>query len=220
LRSTLLRVVLRSVLRGLAHLRISGLENIPRRGPCLVVFNQMSVVDTPLMSTLVPRRDVTGLVARDYRAHPVYRLLVECGGGIWIRRRTGDRAALETALEALRQGWVVGISPEGRRSPTRALIHGRPGPAFLARRSGVPIVPVGFANTDNLAEDWKRFRRPTIEIRIGEPFALPPPDEARRKERRRDDTDRIMCRIAALLPPRHRGVYADHPYLKERLTVA
>lgn len=217
-RSTALRATLSSIIGLLARRRITGLENIPRQGPCLLVFNQMSLIDTPLLSVLVPRRDVTGLVARDYRANPVYRFLVECGGGMWLRRGGADRAALDAALEALERGWVVGISPEGRRSPTQALVQGKPGPAFLARRSGAPIVPVAFANTENLAATWRRFRRPTITIRVGEPFRLPALDGGSRKQRLRDDTDHIMCRIAALLPSRYRGVYAEHPYLTKRVS--
>jgi 1-acyl-sn-glycerol-3-phosphate acyltransferase len=138
---------------------------------------------------------------------------------MWLRRASADRRGLDAGLVALRRGWAVGISPEGRRSPTRALIAGKPGPAFLARRSGAPIVPVAFANTDIAAACWRRGRRPTIEIRVGAPFHLPEPTGRNRRERRRDDTDRIMCHIAALLPARHRGVYAHHPYLEERLTV-
>jgi 1-acyl-sn-glycerol-3-phosphate acyltransferase len=212
-RSTALRSALSSVLDVLARRRVSGVENIPREGPCLLVFNQISLVDTPLLSVLVPRRDVTGLVARDYRTNPVYRLLVECGGGMWIRRGASDRSALRAALGALRAGWVVGISPEGRRSRTGGLIPGKPGPAFLARHSGAPIVPVGFAGTGALAAEWKRFRRPTITVRVGEPFQLPPARGSGRKQRLGDDTDFIMCRIAALLPPHYHGAYAAHPYL-------
>jgi 1-acyl-sn-glycerol-3-phosphate acyltransferase len=215
-RSTVLRGAISSLLGVLARRTLSGVENIPRQGPCLLVFNQMSLFDTPLLSVLVPRRDVTGLVARDYRRNPVYRLLVECGGGMWIRRAAGDRAALEAGLAALKQGWVVGISPEGRRSRTGGLLQGKPGSAFLARRSGAPIVPVAFVNTDKLAAAWRRFNRPTIEIRVGEPFRLSGPGGGSRKQRRRDDTDRIMCHIAALLPPRYRGVYAEHLYLSRR----
>ena len=213
-RSAILRRTLSGVLSIIARRTTAGVENIPRRGPCLLVFNQMSVVDTALLSLLVPRRDVTGLVAMDYRRNPIYRFLVECGGGLWIRRAWPDRAALEAGLTALRKGWVVGISPEGRRSPTRSLIQAKPGAAFLARRSGVPIVPVAFANTDNLAANWRRLRRPTIDIRVGKPFHLPPPEPGDRKQRRQDDTARIMCQIAALLPPRYRGVFAEHPYLR------
>jgi 1-acyl-sn-glycerol-3-phosphate acyltransferase len=212
-RSTLVRRLVALALRLLARRRISGLEHIPRQGPCLLVFNQMSVFDTALLSTMVPRADVTGLVAHDYKRNAFYRVLVEWGGGMWIRRNAGDRAGLEAGLGALSRGWVVGISPEGRRSPTGALVTGKPGPAFLARRSGAPIVPVAFTNTETMAASLKRLRRPTVAITIGAPFALPPADGGSRKQRRRDDTDRIMCHIAALLPPRYHGVYADHPYL-------
>jgi 1-acyl-sn-glycerol-3-phosphate acyltransferase len=212
-RSTVLRAVLSPVLTLLARRRVAGLENIPAEGPCLVVFNQTSLLDTPLVSLLVPRRDVTGLVARDYRPNPVYRFLVECGGGIWIRRCAGDRAALRAALDALRRGWVVGISPEGRRSPAGSLGPGKPGPAYLARRADVPIVPVAFTGTGSIARELGRLRRATVTVRVGQGFRLPARPGAPTKERLRDDTDRIMCAIAALLPPRCRGVYAGHPYL-------
>jgi 3-oxoacyl-[acyl-carrier protein] reductase len=79
--SVILRAAVSALLGRLARREISGLDNIPRRGPCLVVFNQMSLFDTPLISVLVPRRDVTGLVARDYRRNPFYRVLIEYGGG-------------------------------------------------------------------------------------------------------------------------------------------
>ena len=212
-RSRLLRGFLLALLSRLTRLRVEGVHHIPREGCCLLVFNQMSVVDTPLLSVIVPRADVTGLVARDYRRNPFYRAMVECGGGLWIRRRSGDRAALRAALSALARGWVVGISPEGRRSPHGALVEGRPGPAFLARRSHAPIVPVAFANTENFASSLRRLRRPTITVRVGAPFRLPPHDGPRTKETLREDTDRIMCRIAALLPGRYHGAYAAHPFL-------
>jgi 1-acyl-sn-glycerol-3-phosphate acyltransferase len=208
-RSTALRRTLSGALAILTRRRVSGLERIPRNGPCLLVFNQLSLVDTPLLSVLVPRRDVTGLVAQDYARNPVYRFLVECGGGIWIRRGARDRVALAGALAALRAGWVVGISPEGRRSPTGALIQAKSGPAFLARRSGAPIVPLGFENMDALALDWRRLRRPTITVRIGEPFRLPPETKLGRKQQLRADTDFIMGRLTAVLPRRYHGVYAQ-----------
>jgi 1-acyl-sn-glycerol-3-phosphate acyltransferase len=215
-RSVVTRAAVSAMLGVLARRRVAGLENIPAEGACLLVFNQASVFDTPLVSVLVPRPDVTGLVARDYRRNLVYRWLVECGGGMWIRRRTGDRAALEEALQALRRGWVVGISPEGRRSPDGALVRAHAGPAFLARRANVPIVPVGITNTARIGADLRRLRRAEVTVRVGEPFRLPRVARSRSRATRRDDTDRIMCRIAELLPPGCHGAYAGHPYLAAR----
>jgi 1-acyl-sn-glycerol-3-phosphate acyltransferase len=196
-----------------ARREVTGIENIPRSGACLVVFNQTSVFDTPIVNTLVPRADVTGLVALDYRRNPFYRVLIEAGGGMWIRRSSSDRAALQAALRALERGWVVEISPEGRRSPTGALVRAKPGAAFLATRTGAPVVPVAFTNTENLAASLRRLRRSTITVRVGEPFQLDPIDGGNRHLRLLDATDQVMCRVAALLPPRYRGVYAGHPYL-------
>jgi 1-acyl-sn-glycerol-3-phosphate acyltransferase len=215
--SVAVRAIVSSALGLLARRELEGLEYIPREGPCLLVFNQRSVFDTPLVSTLVPRDDVTGLVARDYRRNPFYRYLIERGGGVWITRCSGDRGALDAALDALARGWVVGISPEGRRSRTGGLVEGKPGPAFLARRSGAPIVPVGFVNTDRIAGSVLRLRRETVSIRIGEPFILPAAQaDLGRRAQLRADTELIMCRIAALLPAGGRGAYAAHAALQPK----
>jgi 1-acyl-sn-glycerol-3-phosphate acyltransferase len=214
--SVIVRATVSRLLGLMARREAFGLEHIPREGPCLLVFNQRSVFDTPLLSTLVPRPDVTGLVARDYRRNPFYRLLVEKGGGVWITRCTGDRGALEAALRALERGWVVGISPEGRRSRTGGLVQGKPGPAFLAKRSGAPIVPVAFTHTDRIARSLARLRRATVTIRVGRPFRLEPFARGSHRAQLRADTDRIMCRIASLLPPGDRGAYAGHPYLESK----
>ena len=218
--SVIVRSCLSRVLGLMAQRRIAGLEHIPLEGPCLLVFNQRSVFDTPLVSTLVPRPDVTGLVARDYARNPFYRVLVEWGGGVWITRCSGDRGALDAALGALARGWVVGISPEGRRSRTGGLVEGKPGPAFLAKRSGAPVVPVAFTHTDRIAGSLARFRRTTVEIRIGAPFRLEPFGRGSHRAQLREDTDHIMCRIAALLPPGERGAYASHPYLEPKGALA
>lgn len=212
--TTLVRRVVASLMRVLTRQSVSGAENIPRRGPCLIVFNQTSIFDTPLVNVLVPRRDVTGLVAWDYRKNPFYRVMVEAGGGLWIRRSSPDRSALRAALEALQRGWVVEISPEGRRSPTGGLVRAKPGPAFLATRTGVPVVPVAFTGTGAIAPSLRRLRRARVAICVGEPFRMDPVDGPCRRQRLREAADLIMCRLAALLPRAQRGVYADHPLLK------
>jgi len=213
-----LRAVIAFLLRRLAKVEVRGSENLPARGPALLVFNQLSLLDTPLMTMLGGGRDVIGLVADDYRKKLHYRLLLEGGGSIWLRRDGAHHTALKAALDALDRGWLVAISPEGRRSPTGALVRGKPGVAFLARRAGVPIVPVAITNTHQVGSSLRRLRRTSVGVRIGRPLRLPPRPprssipEAERgppAERLREDTTRIMERLAALLPPEYRGVYAD-----------
>jgi 1-acyl-sn-glycerol-3-phosphate acyltransferase len=207
--TVVIRGVLAFVIRRIARLDISGAENIPARGPALLVFNQLSILDTPLITMLGNRRDITGLVARDYRRNLVYRFLIGEGGAIWIRRNASDHTALKSALDALANGWVLGISPEGRRSRTGGLMKGNPGPAFLGKHSGVPVVPVAITDTHRVGASLLRARRARVTVRIGPPFRLAPFDHRGRREQLREDTELIMSRIAGLLPDRYRGEYAD-----------
>jgi 1-acyl-sn-glycerol-3-phosphate acyltransferase len=198
----------------LSKRQVIGLENLPTAGPCVLVFNHVSNFDPPLLFTLIRRRDATGLVADNYRDRPFYRFIVEGSGGTWLKRGASDRAALETALALLNNGWLVGIAPEGRRSPSRSLIEGKPGPAFLALHAGALIVPAGLSNTDQLGPALKQMRRITLTIRFGKPFMLPAPDGRDNKAHLRFCTEMIMCHIAALVPEPYRGVYAHHPELQ------
>jgi 1-acyl-sn-glycerol-3-phosphate acyltransferase len=96
---------------------------------------------------------------------------------------------------------------------------GKPGAAYLAAKTGVPIIPMSIVGTEDkeVVRRLRRFRRLDITIRVGEPFSLPPMPRQNRDEFLRQSTDKMMCRIAVLLPPKYRGVYADHPKLQELL---
>ena len=126
---------------------------------------------------------------------------------VWVRRGEVDRQALCEALDVLNSGCVLGIAPEGTRSlSTHALQRGKTGAAYLATRTGVPIVPVGIIGTENLHHNMPRLRRTAVRVVVGKPFHLPE-DQARGQELR-EYTDLIMQRIADLLPEEYRGVYA------------
>jgi 1-acyl-sn-glycerol-3-phosphate acyltransferase len=84
----------------------------------------------------------------------------------------------------------------------------------------VPIVPLGHFGTERVARTWLRLRRPEVTVRIGEPFTLPPLAATERSAGLHEQTDLVMCHIAALLPPEYRGVYADHPELRRLLAKA
>jgi 1-acyl-sn-glycerol-3-phosphate acyltransferase len=116
-------------------------------------------------------------------------------------------------------GNILVIAPEGTRSRVGSMIEGRPGVSYLASKLNRPIVPVGLAGTEDriIFGNLKRLKRSHIVVRAGPAFTLP---ELPRKERDatlKRFTDEIMCRIAALIPEKNRGVYAEHPRLKELL---
>lgn len=197
---------------------VEGLDNIPTQGPYILVANHLSRVDAPLLLTLVRSNNITGWAAEKYRQHPLFGLIVRLGGGIFIRRGEVDRDALAAAVAWLRKGNIFGMAPEGTRSKTGALIRAKTGAAYLADQAKVPIVPVAITGTEAMTQNLMRLRRSRLTARIGELFRLPPLQESERTKSLRRNTDEIMCRIAAMLPPAYRGVYAEHPRLKEFLS--
>lgn len=217
MRIRLLRWFFDKLMALLTDRRIEGMENVPPQGPYIMVVNHLSVVDVPLLYVQLGGEHVTGWAAEKYRRHPLFAPLVRLGGGVFIRRGEVDREALEKAVAWLKTGKVFGISPEGTRSKTGGLLRAKTGVAYLAHMAGSPILPVAITGTEKAFRTLLRLRRPRLTMRIGEPFELPPLDENGRNASLRRNTDEIMCRIAALLPPGYRGVYADHPRLRELL---
>lgn len=201
----------------LARREVERWDNLPESGPYILALNHLSYFDLPFVFGLIGGEDVTGWAAEKYARHPLFGPILRMGGGIFIDRGEVDRSALGAAEAWLSQGKIFGMAPEGTRSKDNQLQRGKTGVAYLSHMSGAPIVPVGIYGTEDTLRCWLRLRRPTFHMRIGEPFRLPPIDPENRTASLRRDTDEIMCRIAALLPPKYRGVYADHPRLQEFL---
>ncbi len=201
----------------LAHREVEGLDNLPESGPYILALNHLSYFDLPFVFGLIGGENVTGWAAEKYARHPIFGPILRMGSGIFIDRGVVDRSALSAAEDWLSQGKIFGMAPEGTRSKDTQLQRGKTGVAYLSHLTGTPIVPIGLFGTEDTIRCWLRLRRPTFHMRIGEPFTLPPLDPKNRTASLRRDTDEIMCRIAALLPPEYRGVYADHPRLQELL---
>jgi 1-acyl-sn-glycerol-3-phosphate acyltransferase len=207
----------KTVLPVISQVTITGQENVPRTGAVIFAINHLGILDAPLGYMGVNRPDATGWVADKHLTNPLYSFLVRSVDGVWINREIVDMQALRRALQVLKEGRLFGVAPEGTRSPTGAMVPAKEGASYLAFASGAPIVPAGLTGTENAGRDWKRLRRPVITLNIGKPFTLPALDRNNRQEQMAQGTDEIMCRIATLIPPEYRGVYADHPRLKELL---
>jgi 1-acyl-sn-glycerol-3-phosphate acyltransferase len=216
----LLRWVFNLLFALLTQRRLEGTENLPASGPYILTSNHLGRIDAPLIYALFGGRDLTGWAAEKYEHHWFFGTLLRLGGGIFIRRGEVDRQALSAAEAWLRSGKIFGMAPEGTRSKTGAMIRAKTGAAYLAQQTGVPIVPLAITGTEKAVQDLLHLRRPRLTIRVGLPFTLSAvPDDDRSAGLRRN-TDEIMCRIAAMLPPQYHGVYADHPRLKELLAEA
>lgn len=193
--------------RLIAHVEIVGAEHIPASGPYLLVTNHISRLDPPILMLAMPHQ-IYVLAASEYRRVPLLKQLMEAAGAIWVRRGELDLAALRAALQVLERGDVLGLAPEGTRARTRALQRAKPGAAYIALRSGVPILPVALTGTEKMLEDFLHLRRMRIRVVIGEPFDLPHNGRARGNALE-ESTEIIMRQIAKLLPPEYQGVYRD-----------
>lgn len=207
----ILRYIFRALFFVLTRLELDGKGNLPGQGGYILASNHLDLIDAPLIFMLLDREDATALVAKKHQRNPFLRLLINAVGGIWLNREEADTRALRMARAHLQGGGVLGIAPEGTRSHTGALIPAKTGVAYLAAFAGVPIVPVAIWGTENGLKRAFTLKRPKINVRFGEPFELPSLDRQSRDASLKRNTDIIMSRIAALLPPKYRGVYAGHP---------
>jgi 1-acyl-sn-glycerol-3-phosphate acyltransferase len=212
----LLRFLVRLILPLIARVEIHGYDHIPDTGFVLAP-NHLGRLDSALVFYAIDRDDLIMPVAEKYRNHPLFDFLVKMMGGFYINRFEADIGAMREVLSRLKKGGFLAMAPEGTRSKTEALQEGHPGAAYLASKTGVPIVPIAITGTEDRAvkDNLRHFRRTQIIVHAGDPILLEPVDGRDRDEVLKQYTEEIMCQIAALLPERYRGVYADHPRLKE-----
>jgi 1-acyl-sn-glycerol-3-phosphate acyltransferase len=215
----LARWLVQLLFRLIARVTLHNGERIPASGAYIIVSNHVGRLDAPLVYYLLGRQDVIMLVAEKYRQSLFYRWFFKQLDGVWIDRFNADMGALRITLGRLKRGEMLAMAPEGTRSKSGQLDYGRPGASYLAAKAGVPIVPVGVVGTQDslVAQRLKHLQRVDIHLYVGEPFHLPPLNAGDRDEKLQAYTEEIMCRIAVLLPPEMRGVYAGHPRLKELL---
>ena len=206
-----MRLLFRMLFHILSRVRISGVENVPPNGPYLVAINHPSLFEPPFALAFWPiALEAAGAV--EIWERPGQNLLARLYGGIQVHRGEYDRQLVDTITAALQSGYPMLIAPEGGRTHTAAMRRGNAGAAYIADQMRVPVIPVGIVGTtDDFLKRALRGERPALEMRIGEPFNLPPLEgrgEARRLSRQRN-ADSIMQHIAALLPPEYHGVYAS-----------
>lgn len=213
-----LRAIVRFIMGMIADIEVVGRENLPE-GNTLAAANHLGRLDTAALLCVVERDDIIMAMAEKYKNHFFFGMIGRAVDAVWLNRFEADFAALREILIRMKKGGLMVIAPEGTRSKTEALQPGKMGVAFLASKSGYPVLPVALTGTEDRAvlENLKRFRKSKIKIVAGKPFQIEIPQGKGREEAMREATDEIMCQIAAMLPEKYRGVYSDHPRLKELL---
>lgn len=173
----LVKYTLRPLFLLLFSPRVVGAERIPARGGALLASNHLSMCDSLFLPVLTRRR-VTFLAKSEYftgrgikgRAKAAF---VRGTGLLPIERGNSDAAAaaLAAGVRVLRTGRLLGVYPEGSRSPDGRLYRGKTGVVRMALLAQVPVVPVAMVGTDKVLPIGETVpRRTRVEIRIGEPL--------------------------------------------------
>jgi 1-acyl-sn-glycerol-3-phosphate acyltransferase len=212
---SVLSFVIRVLFGTLTHLEIEGRENIPSDGRLIVAANHFHFADPLAVIRAMPwPLDFIGGFQMRFAPRWV-RWIPRMWGLYRVRRDGSSRGALRQAESVLASNGILGIFPEGG-SWTDVLRRPRPGTAFLATRTGAPVLPVGVDGLDRIFSELGRGRRATVTVRIGTPVGpFPAAAEGRAGRDHLDRVgDEIMKAIAALIPEERRGVYSDDPELR------
>jgi 1-acyl-sn-glycerol-3-phosphate acyltransferase len=185
--------------------RIEGVQHVPRSGAFILVGNHCSNLDPPIIGWATGHqvdRVIHFMAKAEMRRWPLIGWLAQQSGVFFVRRGEADRAAQRFSLDVLADGRPIALFPEGTRSRDGHLKSGRGGAAFLATRSGAPLLPVGISGTHRIFPGRSRWPHPSkVRIRIGEPFSLPHHADGRvDRDALEQGTERIISAIEMLLP--------------------
>jgi len=208
--------VLKPILRAIYTIRVEGWENVPTKGAAIIAANHLSFLDSFFIPLVVKRRKVTYLAKADYFHNWKTAWFFKLVGQIPVERDDKEKSqeALETGVRVLRGGNLLGIYPEGTRSPDGKLHRGRTGAARLALAAEVPVIPCGLVGTQDVMPKGKKMPRLWGRVRVTVRFGKPI-DMARYHGRPRDRfllrsvTDEIMYEIMELSGQEYVDAYAS-----------
>jgi 1-acyl-sn-glycerol-3-phosphate acyltransferase len=207
-----LKKVLPPMVNPYLHVKVEGLERIPEREAAILACNHLSFIDSILLPINVPR-PVYFLGKADYWDSWRTRWFFQGTGVVPVHRGGGEdgAASLRTGVEILSRGDLLGIYPEGTRSPDGRLYRGKTGPVRMALEAKVRIVPCAVIGTNEAMPTGSYVpKRYPVVVRYGEPLDL-----SRYHERRTDPfvlrsaTDELMYEIMMLSGQEYVDEYAS-----------
>ncbi len=161
--------IIRLILRMNGGFEVIGKENVPTEGGVLIAANHISYLDPPVVGSLVPRR-ATFMARKGLFDIPVLSWMIKHAAFPVDREKTRPSTIKET-VKRLKNGELVVIFPEGKRSDSGKLMEAKRGIGMVVRLSKVPVVPTLILGTDEaLKVDAKWLSRARVTVVFGKPL--------------------------------------------------
>jgi 1-acyl-sn-glycerol-3-phosphate acyltransferase len=193
------------------RVRVTGRENLPKRGGIILASNHQSGLD-PVVVGGVLSRPIYWLAKVEYVVTPKQAWFFKSVGVIPVNRDAPEHEALEHAAACVRSGKQFGIYPEGTRSPDGRVYKGYTGVARIAEMSGAAVIPIGVMNTREALPKGKIMARPLkCEVRIGPALHFKMGTGEDPHEAYRRFTDEVMDAIASLTGKERVDHYSREP---------
>ena len=173
------------IARGYFRARVYGRENVPRTGAFIVAPVHRSNLDTPLVSAITIRR-LRYMGKESMWKKKFGAWFLTTAGGFPVERGTADRAAMNATIEVIERGEPMVMFPEGTRQSGPVVEEMFDGPAYVACRTQVPVVPVGMGGTEEAMPKGRNVPPPRkLTVVVGEPMQPPAPPEGKTRVSRR-----------------------------------
>ncbi len=184
-----------------------GIDKIPLKGPVIGYANHSAMIEVPVFFGLLQPRRITGWAKIELWDNRFFCWLFNLWHIIPIRRGEADTTALRKAVEALNEGYIFGLAPEGTRNVTGKLKRAHPGVVMLVTHANAPLYPIAHWGGEDFSKNIRRLKRTDFHVRIGDPICLKLEGVRVTREIRQQIVDEMMYRLAELLPPEYRGEY-------------
>ncbi|MDO8683990.1 MAG: lysophospholipid acyltransferase family protein [Armatimonadota bacterium] len=188
----LIWILLRLILPVVGWWRVTGKENLPRKGGVIVAPNHISYADPPVVCAALGRQ-VRFMAKESLFKVSILGCLIRIVGAFPVKQKSADRTALRTAVRLIEEGRIVCIFPEGTRNTTSSLMKPELGIGMVAAKAKAPIIPMLISGTNRLLPPHSFFLRfAKVRVRIGKPIPL---EDLYEKESGREVLEEIGLRV-------------------------
>lgn len=163
------------ILKFFYHLRIQGVENIPKKGAFILASNHVSYFDPPILAVgcFMIRPKLNFIAKEELFCNKAFGWYIKKLGAFPIKRDFGDIGAIKESIRRIKRGEPLVIFPEGERSPNGEIKESFPGIALLSVKTKIPIIPAFIEGSNNvLSESSKKMRLCKLSLRIGKPLVF------------------------------------------------